>query len=246
MKKEKMGICKRIAVFVLSAVMAVCVLAQPAFAVTADLISPNTTASSTDAEKHKHTYGEWQTVKEAGTFAELGLKERTCTECDHVQKLYIPSPLLGIVFAILALICIIGFVNLFAFLAKKFKKFFRIFLVILVALCLAILLIGAGAQSILVGGKFGKNLVLGLVELLGFKGFTASRASDCIFMMFGSIACKVINGLFYVSLITIIFAIIAIIKAAITGVKKAGKAAGKAVSDTYNETKDKLFGGKDD
>lgn len=232
METKKTGIVKRLALIVLSAVMMVCVLAQPVFA--AD--------TAEKVEKHKHTYSEWETLKEAGTFAEMGIRERVCEDCGKVQRLYVPSPLLGIVFAILALICIVGFVNLFSALAKKFKKFFAILLIVLVALCLVILLIGAGAQCILVDGtKFGANLVQGLVELLGCKGFTAERAKDCIFMMFGKPACMVINGLFYVSLITIIFVLIALIRAAVTGVKKGAEAVGKAVSDTT----DKLLG-KDD
>ena len=236
MEKKNTGIVKRIAMIVLSAVMMLCVLAQPVFAAegVADAVDK--------AEKHKHTYSEWETIREAGQFAEMGLRERVCEDCGKVQRLYVPSPLLGIVFAVLALIVIVGFVRLFIALAGKFKKFFKIFLLVLIGICLAILLIGAGAQCVLVKGtKFGPNLVQGLVELLGCKGFTAEKANDCIFMMFGKVPCMVINGLFYVSLITLIFVIIALVKAAITGVKKGAEAVGKAVTDTT----DKLLGKND-
>lgn len=229
--EKKREIIRKIAAIAAAAVMMVCIFAQPVLAATSD----------SDVEKHKHTYTSFETVREPGIFIQLGIIKRECTECGHVQTLYTPSPLLGIVLAVLALIVIVGLVSLLSALAKKFRKSFKTLLAILVGLCLLILLIGAGAHSIMVGGKFGANLVRGLVELLGGKGFYATKATDCIFMMFGKTACMIINGLFYVALITIIFTVIALVKATVAGVKKGAK----AVGDTIGDATDKLLGKND-
>lgn len=227
--ENKRGIVRRIAAIMAVFVLTVCIFAQPVLAATSD----------TDvAEKHRHTYSSFETVREPGVFIQLGIIKRECTECGHIQTLYTPSPLLGIVLAVLALIVIVGVVNLLSNLAKKARKGFKAFLAIMVGVCLLILLIGAGAHSIMVGGKFGTNLVRGLVELLGGKGFYATKATDCIFMMFGKTACMIINGLFYVSLVTIIFAIIALVRATVAGVRKGAK----AVGDTIGDATDKLLG----
>lgn len=232
MEKKQSITLRRILIFAAAVFMSVCMLAQPVLAAVSD----------SDAEaKCKHSYSEWDTIKKPGVFLELGKIERTCDKCGHVQSLPTPSPLLGIVLAVLALIVIVEAVQLLSALAKKAKKGFRILLAILVGVCILILLIGAGAYTLKYGGKFGANLVEGLVQMLGGKGFYASKITDCIFMMFGKVACMIINGLFFVSLLTLIFAVIALVKATISGVRKGAK----AVGDSVVEAKDKLFGNDD-
>ncbi len=230
MQKKNRGILRVVVVTVVVLAAILCMFAQPALAAGK--------TQKADPANCKHTYTSWEVVKEHDDLFALGQKERECTKCGQGQYYITMSPLLLVITVMLALIILVMLSGFLTKLADGFRKGYKKFLWGLLAALLLVLLVGAVAQTVMGSGTFIQNLTTGVVQLLGGKGFYAKSARDCLYMMFGEVACRVINTLFYVAFVALIIGIFSLIRSTIRSAKKLGEDTAKKAK----EVKEKLLG----
>lgn len=213
----------KLAIAVMSLLMACGILAAPALAAT----------SESDVPECEHQFTEWVTTKQAGNYG-IGQRVRDCELCGITQKIPTLSPLMLIIAAVLVIIALTllfrGLTKAAGSIGKFLKKFcFWLFVAFVIAFFLGVLLFTLSNEV-----PFGTAIVQACTDMLGAKAFIekAGVFTDA----YGQIGGMVMNGLFYGVFVAIIAFILAFIKWIFGGAKKAGK----AVKDKAVEVKDKI------
>lgn len=212
----------RIAMAAVALLTALCLFAVPAFAATSD----------SDVPACDHRYGEWDTVKAAGTFIP-GERVRECSECGETQTILTLSPLMWIIVAMVAIIAISLLAQGMSKAASGIGKFLKKFFFWLIVAFILAFLLGALVFSLNNGVAFGTALANGTVDMIAAKAFFGSGVYNAVY---GEIGGMIMNSLFYVTFIGIIAGIVAFIKYLIRKTRELGK----KTKEKAVEVKDKI------